>query len=76
MDELIEFTWIDSKSYSNEWLGLDEIKDFKPEACSTCGYIVYEDDVAYFVAQTKGEHGFYNIFLIPKGCVTSRREPR
>ena len=74
MDNLVEFTWVDSKSYSNEWLNLDEIKNFKPEACSTAGYIVYEDSETYFVAQTRGEHGFYNIFLIPKGCVKTRRE--
>ena len=74
MDNLVEITWVDSKSYSNEWLGLDEIKNFKLEACSTGGYIIHEDDVTYFIAQTKGEQGFYNIFLIPKGCVRWVRE--
>jgi hypothetical protein len=35
----------------------------------TRGFIVYEDNNAYFIAQTVGECGGYNLFLIPKGCV-------
>ena len=71
--KLVEIIWIDAKAYSNEWIDLEQVKSFKPENCVTAGYIVHEDTSTYFVAQTKGEGIFHNIFLIPKGCVKEIR---
>ena len=69
LGKLVEIFWVDAKAFSNEWLSLEEIKGFNPERCSTGGYIIHEDDEVYYVAMSKGEGVFHNIFLIPKGCV-------
>ena len=73
LGELVEIFWVDAKAFSNEWLAIGEVKSFNPERCSTGGYIIHEDAESYYVAMTKGEGCFHNIFLIPKGCVKEIR---
>ena len=69
--KLVEVTWLDATSFSNEWLDLEEVKRLQPDSYTTGGYLVDQTDDMVIMAQSKGKVGFYNIFEIPRGSVIS-----
>lgn len=66
----VRITWCDAKSFSNEWMDMEQIKDLRLAVCQTEGKLIYEDSQAYYIAQNSQNGSYYNIFLIPKGSVT------
>ena len=65
---------------SDEWFSADEAKDALPLLCSAEGVVIFEDDNFLKLAPlhiAKSEHRGESagvLILIPKGCITSRRD--
>ena len=66
--------WLDAASYGNRWIDGEDIEGFEGEPCITRGFLVHETEEYLYIAQTIGVSGAYNVFLVPKGCITKRIE--
>lgn len=65
----IDLRWHDANTVGG-WQNVHAIIDHdNPEYCLTRGFLLFEDDDCYKVAQTLGESGCLNVIIIPKGCV-------
>lgn len=62
----IDLRWHDANTIGG-WQNVQAIIDHDtPEYCLTRGYLLFEDDDCYKVAQTLGESGCLNVIIIPK----------
>ena len=66
--------WLDAASYGNRWIDGDNIEELTGEPCITRGFLMHENEEYIFIAQTIGDESVHNVFLIPKGCITLRKE--
>jgi len=64
----VRIIWLDSKTWSNLWIGELEFEFNLPE-CKTVGIILDEDEEKIILAQTISGDERLNIIGIPKGCI-------
>jgi len=67
--KLVEVTWLDATSFSNEWLDLEQIRALQPDEYTTVGFLIDQTEDMAVIGQSMGKGEFYNIFKIPRGSI-------
>jgi len=67
--KLVEITWRDATSFSNEWLDYEDIRALDPDIYTSVGILIDQTESMVIIAQSGGKGMYYNIFEIPRGSV-------
>jgi len=71
--KIVEVTWIDAKTWSNDWIDGHDLSCLTLPVCTSWGMVIKEDKNSIFLSQTASEDDNRNIIGIHRGSITRVR---
>ena len=67
----VKIVWLDSGSFTNQWMEFEKATKLPMEPVETKGFLVAETPDRLIIAQTRSQDALevYNVMVIPKVCV-------
>ncbi len=73
MKQLELIQWKDHWSRSTGWLEELEVADYRPEVCTSVGYVIHEDEEVVILSANVHETSWRGEMCVLKSCITERQ---